>query len=112
MSNDPTIPPTQPTLETILGRINALGESLSAEIVKVRTDLSAEIAKVRSDLSAEIGKVRNDLSAEIQSFRAETLEKLAKIDEKFEVITDDLLEIRAKQKQHGKRLNELERKVS
>ncbi|HEY9232090.1 MAG TPA: hypothetical protein VIS78_08080 [Blastocatellia bacterium] len=101
MSNDLTVPPTQPTLETILGRINALGESLSAEIVKVRTDLSAEIAKVRSDLSAEI-----------QSFRAETLEKLAKIDEKFEVITDDLLEIRAKQKQHGKRLNELERKVS
>ena len=90
MSNDPTIPPTQPTIETILDRINALGESLSAEIVKVRTDLSAEI----------------------QSFRAETLEKLAKIDEKFEVITDDLLEIRAKQKQHGKRLNELERKVS
>jgi len=97
MSNDPTIPPTQPTLETILDRINALGESLSAEIVKVRTDLSAEIEMLRGEL---------------QSFRAETFEKLAKIDEKFEVITDDLLEIRAKQKQHGKRLNELERKVS
>ena len=108
MSNDLTVPPTQPTLETILGRINALGESLSAEIVKVRTDLSAEIAKVRTDLSAEIKMLRGEL----QSFRAETLEKLTKIDEKFEVITDDLLEIRAKQKQHGKRLNELERKVS
>ena len=108
MSNDPTIPPTQPTIETILDRINALGESLSAEIVKVRTGLSAEIAKVRTDLSAEIEMLRGEL----QSFRAETFEKLAKIDEKFEVITDDLLEIRAKQKQHGKRLNELERKVS
>src|SRR5437763_17178675 len=97
MSNDLTVPPTQPTLETILDRINALGESLSAEIVKVRTDLSAEIEMLRGEL---------------QSFRAETFEKLAKIDEKFEVITDDLLEIRAKQKQHGKRLNELERKVS
>src|SRR5436305_11327579 len=85
MSNDPTIPPTQPTIETILDRINALGESLSAEIVKVRTDLSAEIEMLRGEL---------------QSFRAETLEKLAKIDEKFEVIADDLLEIRAKQKQH------------
>ena len=108
MSNDLTVPPTQPTLETILGRINALGENLSAEIVKVRTDLSAEIAKVRTDLSAEIKMLRGEL----QSFRAETLEKLAKIDEKFEVIADDLLEIRAKQKQHGKRLNELERRVS
>jgi hypothetical protein len=86
MSNDPTVPPTQPTIETVLDRINALGESLNAKIETVR--------------------------AEMQSFREEVLEKILKLDEKFEVITDELLEIKAKQKWHGKRLNELERKIS
>ncbi|HJQ26160.1 MAG TPA: hypothetical protein VKA60_19745 [Blastocatellia bacterium] len=86
MSNDLDIPPTQPTLETILERINTLGESLNAKIETVRV--------------------------EMQSFRDEVLEKILKLDEKFEVITDELLEIKAKQKWHGKRLNELERKVS
>jgi len=101
MSNDSTVPPTQPTIETVLERINALGESLSAEIVKVRTDLSAEITKVRVDLSAEI-----------QSFREEVDEKLYKLDGKLDVLNEDFLEIKGEQKRHGRRLNELERKLS
>jgi len=101
MNDDPTVPPTQPTIETVLERINALGESLSAEIVKARNDLSAEIAKVRVDLSAEI-----------QSFREEVDEKLYKLDCKLDVLNEDFLEIKGEQKRHGRRLNELERKVS
>ncbi|MFL6275950.1 MAG: hypothetical protein ACJ74G_12245 [Blastocatellia bacterium] len=104
MSNDSTVPPTQPTIETVLERINALGERLSAEIVKVRTDLSAEIATVRA------GQER--LGAEIQSFREEVDEKLYKLDSKLDVLNEDFLEIKGEQKRHGKRLNELERKVS
>ncbi|HKQ06886.1 MAG TPA: hypothetical protein VJ464_17265 [Blastocatellia bacterium] len=112
MSDDLTVPPTQPTIETILERINALGESLSAEIIKVRHDLSAEIIKVRHDLSTEITKVRVDLSAEIQSFREEVDEKLYKLDGKLDVLNEDFLEIKGEQKRHGRRLNELERKLS
>ena len=101
MSDDLTVPPTQPTIETILERINALGESLSAEIIKVRHDLSTEITKVRVDLSAEI-----------QSFREEVDEKLYKLDGKLDVLNEDFLEIKGEQKRHGRRLNELERKLS
>jgi len=90
MSDDLNIPPTQPTIETVLERINALGERLSAEIAKVRTDLSGEI----------------------QSFREEVNEKLLKLDGKIDVLNEEFLEIKAEQKWHGKRLNELERKVS
>jgi len=90
MNDDPTIPPTQPTIETVLERINALGERLSAEIAKVRVDLSAEI----------------------QSFREEVDEKLYKLDCKLDVLNEDFLEIKGEQKRHGRRLNELERKVS
>jgi len=90
MNDDPTVPPTQPTIETVLERINALGERLSAEIAKVRVDLSAEI----------------------QSFREEVDEKLYKLDCKLDVLNEDFLEIKGEQKRHGRRLNELERKVS
>ena len=101
MSNDPTVPPTPPTIETVLERMNALGERLSAEI-----------ARVHADLTAEIAKVRDDLSAEIQVFREEVNEKLSKLDCKIDVLNDEFLEIKAEQKWHGKRLDELERKVS
>ncbi|MFL6215432.1 MAG: hypothetical protein ACJ74J_16235 [Blastocatellia bacterium] len=101
MSNDPTVPPTQPTLETILERINALDQSLRAGIAQVRSDLSADLAKVRSDLSGEI-----------QSFREEVLESFSKVNSKFDVLNNDLLELRAEQRRHGKRLDELERKAS
>jgi len=101
MSNDPTVPPTQPTLETIFERINALDQGLRAEI-----------AQVRSDLTANINQVRTGLSAEIQSFREEVTEKLAKFNRKFDVLNEELLEYKAEQRGHGKRLDELERKVS
>jgi len=90
MNDDPTVPPTQPTIETVLERINALGERLSAEIAKVHSELSAEI----------------------QSFREEVDEKLYKLDCKLDVLNEDFLEIKGEQKRHGRRLNELERKVS
>ena len=101
MSNDPTVPPTQPTLETVLERINALDEKLSGEI-----------AKVHSDLNANITKVRGDLSTELHSFREEVREKFSQVNSKFDVLNNELLKLKAEQRRHGKRIDELERKAS
>lgn len=93
MSNDPTVPPAQPTLETILERINALEERLGSEIKMLRAG-------------------QEELGAHLQSFRDEVMEKLAKVNRKFDVLNDELLEYKAEQKRHGKLFDELERKAS
>ena len=109
MSNDPTVPPTQPTLETVLERINALDQNLRAEMAQVRSDLSTEIAQVRSALSADIAQVRTDLSTEIQSFREEVMEQFAQAKDRFEIMAEEWLEARGEQKRLRKRIDELER---
>ena len=104
MSNDPTVPPTQPTIETVLEGMNALGEALGAKIDKVRDDLSAEIQTLR------VGQER--LSTDLHSFREEVFEKFSQVNNKLEVLAEEWLEMRAGQKRQGKRIDELERKAS
>ena len=90
MSDDPTVPLTQPTIETVLERINALAERLSGEIAQVRSDLNTEL----------------------QSFREEVIERFAQVNDKLEVMTEEWLEMRSEQKRQRKRMDALERKIS
>ena len=100
MSDDPTnhvdspaMPPTQPTLETILERINALGESLRAEISEVRTQLK-EVDSKLTELRDGQEKIKTELWA---------------IRTGFSRSYGDLL---IGQEMHERRISDLEKKVS
>lgn len=84
MSDDPTkqVPPTPPTLETVLERINALDEKLSAEI------------------------------SELRNGQGQIITQLARLNAKIDILNDGLLEVKAEQRLQDKRVTELERKAS
>ncbi|MFL6215863.1 MAG: hypothetical protein ACJ74J_18415 [Blastocatellia bacterium] len=114
MSDDPTkpVPPTQPTIETVLDRINALGERLSDEIQTrinaLDEKLSGEIHALDQKLSGEIHALDEKLSGEIREIKVEV--KL--INRTFEVVAKDSLEMKARTREAEARLDELERKAS
>jgi len=95
MSDDPTkqVPPTQPTLETVLERINAWGQKLSGEIQEVR----AELAEFRTETQGRFQEIGSQIK---------------QINRTFEVVANDLLEMKARTREAEARLDELERKAS
>jgi hypothetical protein len=106
MSDDPTkvigeappqTPPTQPTIETVLERINALGERLEAKI-------TAEIQALRIEM--------NERFNEVEKRFTQVDEELSTLNEKIGILNDDFLEVKAQQRMHGKRIGDLERKAS
>ena len=110
---------TNPTMETLLERINDLGEGLGIKIDKVRDDLSAEIDKVRDELRGEITSVRSELGAEIQSLRSEMNEQFAKVadqfkvlDKKVDILTREVLDVKVRQELADDRIEKLEEKTS
>jgi hypothetical protein len=92
MSDDPTrqVPPTQPTIETVLERINVLDEKLSGEI------------------QTRINALDEKLSGQMKEVKAE----LRQINRTFEVVAKELLEMKARTLEAEARLDELERKAS
>jgi hypothetical protein len=52
------------------------------------------------------------LRDELQSFRTEALEKFSQINSKIDVLNNELLDLKAEQRRHGRRIDELERKAS
>src|SRR2546423_7744513 len=107
MSDDPTnhvdspaMPPTQPTLETILARISALGESLRAEISEVRQgqeELRTQLKEVDSKLT-ELRDGQDKIKTELWAIRTG-----------FSRSYGDLL---IGQEMHERRISDLEKKVS
>jgi len=85
MRDDPTkqIPPTQPTLETVLERINEMGRSLSAEI------------------HTRINALDEKLSGEIQGLKAE----VKHMNRKFEIMTGEWLDQKARSREAEARLD-------
>jgi uncharacterized coiled-coil DUF342 family protein len=106
MSDDPTKEQQEPRYETqpgitaVLERINQLGDGLRAEIETLRVG------------QEQLGVAVQSLRDELQSFREETLEKFAQMNGKIDILNEERLEIKAEQRRQGKRINELERKVS
>ena len=137
MSDDPTekLPKgqgrydTNPTIETVLERINAMGESLGGKIDKVRDDLKAEIETLRvgqEQLRADqeqlrVGQeqLRTELGGEIQSLRSDMNQQFAKVAEQFTVLdrkigilTREVLDVKARQELSEDRIEKLEQKTS
>ena len=92
MSDDPTktLPEprydTQPGITAVLDRINALGENLTQQINNLRTEVVERLALVADQLST--------------------------LNAKIDVLNDEMLTLKADQKKHSRRIDELERKVS
>ena len=91
---------TQPGITAVLERINQIGDGLRVEIETVRVG--------QEQLGATIQSLRDEL----QSFRTEALEKFSQINSKFDVLNNELLDLKAEQRRHGRRIDELERKAS
>jgi chromosome segregation ATPase len=106
---------TRPTIETVLERINALGERLSAEF-NGRIDSLAEDFANRIDLFKEYfdGRI-NNLQQPVEAIRT-TLDEhrtaLWDIKRKIEVLNNNFLQIQADQNELRRRVENLESKPS
>src|SRR6266545_1870477 len=107
MNDDPTkpideqvTPPTQPTIDTVLERINAVAENVSA------------LAGNLSALAENVSAIAENLSRQISEMRAEMLERFSRLDKKIDILNHELLEVKAEQARHGERITDLERKAS
>ena len=118
MSDDPTnyvdspaMPPTQPTLETILERINALGERLGTEIndlrqgqEQLRTDVNTQLKEMDSKLTGLQGQM-----TELRDGQEKIKNELWALRTAFGRSYGDLM---TGQEMHERRINDLEKKVS
>ena len=126
MSDDPTknLPgdetryDTQPTITTVLERLNEIGGGLRAEIETLRVG-QEQLRAGQEQLRAGQEQIRVELGAEIQSLRSEMNQQFAKVAEQFTVLdrkigilTREVLDVRARQEIYDDRLDKLEQKTS
>lgn len=90
----PATPPTQPTIVTVLERITQLGESLNQRIDEAVAQLTGKI------------------ESEIQSLRTEMQAGFKKLDRRLDVLTGEVIDLKEKQREIEKRLDEPENKPS
>jgi hypothetical protein len=111
MSDDPTnkLPDdetrydTQPTITTVLKRLNEIGDGLRAEIETLRVGQE---------------QLRVDLTAEIQLLRSEMNQRFADVDKQFVllnkqlgILNHEILRVRAEYAVYEDRLDKLEQKT-
>jgi len=104
LPDDETPYDTEPTITTVLQRLNEIGDGLKAEI---------ETLRVGQD------QLRADLTAEIQALRSEMNQRFAKVDEqfvllnkKFRMLIEEVYQVRAEHEVFEDRLDKLERKTT
>ena len=95
---------TKPTIETVLNRINALGENLQSQLNSLHADvgvLKSEVGALKSDvntLKSDVNGVKAELSLfrnELQLFRAEMTVRIDRIDGMANQTRADMLNLRA-----------------
>jgi chromosome segregation ATPase len=88
---------TKPTIETVLGRINALGDNLEGQLNELRSDvgsLKADVGSLKADvgsLKSEVGSLRN----EFQLFRGEMEIRIDRIEGMTNQTRAEMLNLRA-----------------
>ena len=101
MSNDQT---TKPTLETVLERINTVGETLTSRMNEIAND----VAQLRTDVEKRFSAV----DREIANLRRDVERGFRGVERKIGYLNNDLLERRTVVEDLELRIEELENKAS
>ncbi len=116
---------TQPTLTTLLERvqkaetglyqaIEQLGLRIQGEIQSVRGEVETvrgQVETVRREMHEEIQALRRELHDEIDTLREEMLTHFRKLETKFQLLIEDTMDVRANQRDLSKRLDGLDVKA-
>lgn len=111
MSDDKQEMITQPTIETVLERLQLLEARLEDKLLQT----SAHQEQLIGGLRDEIGGLRGEiggLRVEIGGLRAEMNENFTRVQGEIAVLNDDTLKTRAGQRELLRRVGELESKAS
>jgi hypothetical protein len=98
---------TQPTIETVLERINSLGEELRGEI----NGLRGEVGGLRGEVGGLRGEV-SGLRGEFSEFRKEVFAGFHKVARQIGALSTQFLEMTAVQSHLEDRIERLESKLS
>ena len=99
---------TQPTLTTLLERVQKSETVLYQAIEQLGLRIEGQIQLVRNDVQS----VRRELHDEIQSVREEMRTFFRKLETKFQLLIEDSMDVRANQRDLSKRMDELDVKAS
>lgn len=99
VADDAPAPTTKPTIETVLERINQLGDQLRAEIARSHTELELHMS----------GLVRQ-LEIHLETQKAELMHEIKSVERKIDVINKELLTIKSEHIRLEERIDDLEKK--
>jgi chromosome segregation ATPase len=100
-------PTTQVMLEAVLGRMNEGFAEIRADIAQLKD----RVGGIESTVGG-IESTLHELRAEMAAFREDTAKNFNKVNNKFSLINDRILDVEASQKMTAKQVEELERKAS
>jgi hypothetical protein len=99
---------TQPTLTTLLERVQKSETGLYQAIEQLGLRIEGQIQSVRGEVEA----VRRELHDETQSLREEMRTLFRKLETKFQLLIEDSMDVRVNQRDLSKRMDELDVKAS
>ena len=106
---------TQPTLTTLLERVQKSETGLYQAIEQLGLRIEGQIQSVLGDVQSVRGEVetlRRQLHDETQSLREEMRTLFRKLETKFQLLIEDSMDVRANQRDLSKRMDELDVKAS
>jgi len=118
LPDDETRYDTQPSITTVLKRLNEIGDGLRAEIETLRVG-QEQLRAGQEQLRVGQEQLHVDLTAEIQSLRSEMNQRFADVDKQFVllnkqlgILNHEILRVRAEYAVYEDRLDKLEQKTT
>jgi len=108
-------PQTKPSIETVLLRINALGDNLQVQLTSLQSDvgsLHSEVGSLKSDvgsLKSDVGSLRGEVGSlrnEFQLFRGEMEIRIDRIEGMTNQTRAEMLNLRADFREWKEQLKE------
>jgi DNA anti-recombination protein RmuC len=103
--------PTRPTLDTILERINALGQETKTHFDEMRQELSSRLDAMRQEMNNrfdETNKRIDETNQRIEDFRVQTSRELRALERQFNSVAGEMVRWRTVCDDIESRLTELE----